>query len=54
MATLEEAIATDIARKYNAGIHPRQIAREILDMNEIAEGQQLRAEMLKKASGRGL
>lgn len=41
MATLEEAIAIDIARK-------------ILDMNEIKQGLELRREWLKEQSGRGL
>lgn len=54
MESLEEAIAFDIARKWNAGINARQIAREILEMNEIAQGLQLRREWLKEKSGRGL
>lgn len=54
MATLEEAIAIDIARKWNAGINARQIAREILEMNEIREGLELRQQWLIEKSGRGL
>jgi hypothetical protein len=54
MATLEEAITLDIARKWGAGIPARQIARDILAMNEIAEGLRLRDEKLKEQAGRGL
>jgi hypothetical protein len=54
MATLEEAITLDIARKWGAGINARQIARDILAMNEIAEGLKLRNEKLKEQAGRGL
>ncbi len=54
MAQLVEAIALDISRKYQAGIPARQIAREILEMPEIAEALQLRDEHLHKAGSRGL